>query len=382
MKILILPSWYPNEENPVNGIFFKEQAIALKKSGHDVIVAAYPELISLKSFGKMSNFRGISFSNEEGLPTYRISDYNYIPRIRRINLILARKRINKLINIIFEKYGVPDLIHAHSCLWGGYLGSEISEKWSIPLVITEHSTAFSRGLIDSFEEGCIKKALNRASSVIAVGPGLKKELTKYIDEKRIRIIPNIVNTNHFEYIDTELDRDTFTFFSLGLLTHKKGMDTLIKSFSKINNNNSKLVIGGDGEEKQKLMELVNNLDISKRVIFLGRLKRDDVKREMQNCNAFVLASRHETFGVVFIEALASGKPIIATKTGGPDDIINNNNGILVPVDDVASLTKAMDSMIYNYKKYDSFQIRSDCVERFSEEAVVKQINDIYMSIIK
>lgn len=377
MKILILPSWYPNEKNPVNGIFFKEQAIALKKNGHDVIVAAYPEFISLKSIGNRSNKIGLFFSNEEGLPTYRIANYNYFPRNRRMNFILARKRINKIIRIIFEKHGIPDLIHAHSCLWGGYFASEISKKWSIPLVITEHSTAFSRGLIDQFEEEYIKKALNIASSVIAVGPGLKKELTKYIVDSKISIIPNIVNTDDFKYIDKRLDYDGFRFFSLGLLTHKKGMDTLIKSFSKINNTNSKLIIGGDGEEKNKLLELVKDLSLSDRVIFTGQLTREEVKREMQSCNAFVLASRHETFGVVFIEALASGKPIIATKTGGPDDIINDKNGVLVPVDDIASLTKAMDSMINDYQKYDSIQIRNNCIERFSEEAVVKQINKIY-----
>ena len=169
---------------------------------------------------------------------------------------------------------------------------------------------------------------------------------------------------------------------MGLLEHKKGMDILINAFSEIHHNNTELVIGGDGEDREKLENLAIDLGISDRVKFLGRLDRDEVKMQMSSCNVFVLSSRHETFGVVFIEALASGKPIIASKTGGPDFIVNNKNGLLVPVEDIASLRDAMDEIIDNYLTYDPVEIRNDCIRRFSEESVVKELNKIYSQALQ
>lgn len=150
------------------------------------------------------------------------------------------------------------------------------------------------------------------------------------------------------------------------------MDILIKAFyNKFKGDmNVTLRIGGDGNEYINLKNLIRELGLESQVTLLGSLDRNEVAQEMANCTCFVLASRYETFGVVFIEALSFGKPIIATKCGGPEGIINNSNGILVNVDDIEGLSKAMLDIKNNINLYDSDSIKTYCKEKFSERAVI------------
>ena len=99
-------------------------------------------------------------------------------------------------------------------------------------------------------------------------------------------------------------------------------------------------------------------------------------------DCFVLPSRYETFGVVYIEALASGRPVIGALNGGAEDIINNLNGYLVPIDDIDKLAE---KMLELYKKIDSYneeEIRSDCLKRFSPEVIVNKIISVYKEVLK
>mgnify|MGYP001217429076 FL=1 len=113
---------------------------------------------------------------------------------------------------------------------------------------------------------------------------------------------------------------------------------------------------------------------------MGALDRKEVILHMNKCDAFVLASKFETFGVVFIEALSCGKPIISTKSGGPNSIVNSKNGLLVSVNNIEELSDAMLNLYRNYSQYNSEDIRNDCYERFSEPVITKQILDLYKSI--
>lgn len=116
------------------------------------------------------------------------------------------------------------------------------------------------------------------------------------------------------------------------------------------------------------------------VQFLGALDRKEVILQMNKCDAFVLASKFETFGVVLIEALSCGKPVISTKSGGPNVIVNENNGLLVPVDNIKELSNAMLDLYQNYSRYNPNNIRNDCYARFSETVIAKRIINLYNSI--
>lgn len=382
MKIMIVPSWYPTKENPINGIFFKEQALSLKKHGHEVVVL-YPEVQTIRDvhLSQSKKRRGLQWGIEDGLTTFRYTLLNLIPgRIPYSTALFFYHSFKKLYKEAVNKVGKPDIIHAHSCLWGGWAAAKMVKEEGIPLVVTEHSSKFIRGLLRPYEKEEIKKTLQLAAKVISVGPSLKLELQKYTNQS-IKVIPNIVNIDDFMLIESDSKKSRrFRFLSVAFLNHNKGMDILIKAFSKaFKGKEADLYIGGEGVEKQNLIQLVKDLGMEGQVQFLGMMDRTQVVKEMQQCDVFVLASRFETFGVVFIEALASGKPIIATKCGGPESIVNEDNGRLVPVENVEALSDAMEAMKENYTSYNQEQIRKQCIERFSEQAIIEQLTNIYLS---
>jgi glycosyltransferase involved in cell wall biosynthesis len=378
MRVLIVPSWYPTDLKPIGGIFFKEQAQALQKSRHKVTVA-FPELWSVKTFSKQKHHSGISFEVEDGIKTYRSRGYNYLPRVPYVAGLIYYRRLKKLFEKIVKEQGEPDIIHAHSCLWGGWAAAKLAKKRNVPLVITEHSTAFARDLIKPYQKRGIVKTLEASKKIIVVGPGLERKLSRYVSHHKITLIPNIVNTEYFRpNSSNSSENNRFRFFSVGFLNPKKGMDILLKAFAKsFKEENVELVIGGDGRERSNLEQLTRDLDIKSQVQFLGELSRKEVRQQMQQSDAFVLASRYETFGVVFIEALACGKPVVATKCDGPESIVNEKNGLIVPVENIKALSESMEKIVNSIEDYNSDLIRDDCLKRFSEKAVITQIGNVY-----
>ena len=379
MHVMFIPSWYHNKRNPVHGSFFKEQALAIQESGVKVTVA-YNEIWPLTLLFKVKEKIGLSFKIEEGLRTYRYKNFNYLPKNPKMFKIF-NKRLDKLYKEIVEKEGKIDLIHCQSSFWAGISAAYISRKYNIPLVITEHSSLNRAVYIKESYKPFIKKSYLEADVLISVGNGLKKEMSEFSGRKDIKVIHNLIPVENF-YIN-ENKNNTFTFFSLAFLEGEKGMDVLIKSFSKyFKNINVKLLIGGEGSQKEYLINLSKELNIDSKIEFLGALSREDVSKYMSLCDAFVLASKYETFGVVYIEALASGKPVIGALNGGAEDIINSNNGLIVKTNDIDGLGNAMKYIMDNIDLYKPEEIRSECIKRFSKSKITNEILEVYDSLLK
>ncbi|MGL5086843.1 MAG: glycosyltransferase [Clostridium sp.] len=378
MHIMFVPSWYANVRNKVHGSFFKEQALALQDAGIKITIA-YNEVWPLTLLGKTREMKGINFEVEDNLKTYRYKNYNFIPK-SPLMFKVFNKRMEKLYKDIVKNEGKIDIIHAQSSLWGGISASYISKKYNIPLVITEHSSV-ERGVYvrDSYKP-LIKESYNSARKLIAVGSGLKKELKEFSGREDIEVINNLVPIELFE--EKRLNnRDEFIFFSLAFLEGEKGMDTLIKAFADgFKGTNCMLKIGGAGSQRAGLEDLAEKLGVKTQVIFLGGLLRSEVSKYMNECDIFILASRYETFGVVYIEALACGKPIIGTYNGGAEDIVNDFNGELVNIDDVISLKNSMINIKNNIDSYNSQDIKNDCIRRFGKETFVSKILNVYNKI--
>jgi len=114
---------------------------------------------------------------------------------------------------------------------------------------------------------------------------------------------------------------------------------------------------------------------------MGTQPRKIIAEYMKNADCFALASETETFGVAYIEALASGLPIIAARSGGPEDFIDDSNGILVDVNNVEDLTKALKSLYMNIKKYVKDNISNNAKERFSGELIARRLEKVYIEVL-
>lgn len=380
--VLMIPSWYRTEEQPVIGSFFHEHALALYEAGMRVGVA-YPEIRQLRRLTPgllLRNHFQSSVHMEGPLPTCRLHGWNLFPKLMKQQMEAWCRYAEKLAMRYFDTYGKPDLIHAQSSVWAGIAAKRISEKTGIPYCITEHASVFMKqAVLGTHWTKCwstpyIRDAFDHAKKIIAVSSALKKALHPYT-EKEIEVIPNVVDTRLFQP-KKRIVREDFHFLTVSYLVPRKRVDLLLQAFKQVDGH---LTIGGDGPEKPRLIQLAKELGIEKNVSFLGALSREGVRDAFQKADAFVLASEHETFGVVCIEALASGIPVVATRSGGTEDIVDEQVGFLVPVNDVEALAAAMKRIKKNALSYDPEELHSIAHQRFGPEAVYQKCKNIFLN---
>ncbi|WP_027631813.1 glycosyltransferase [Clostridium hydrogeniformans] len=385
--ILLIPSWYKNHENPHLGTFFTDQALALKRNNMEVGLI-FCECRSLKSFS-MLEFKNTHFNyehfNDRGINTVRFNAWNPFPKMKRLSTRYWVNRTVALFEEYISIYGIPDIIHAHSAIYAGYAASIISKKYNIPYVLTEHFTGYARGIVKGNDMKLAKKAFEMSSSNIAVSTPFAKLLEDQLglDRESINVIPNLIDTDFF-YKYNEKDKEKFIFQTTAFLTEKKNISFLVESFyiAFKNSENVMLRIGGDGEEKDNLSNLVKKLGIENKVEFLGALNREEVRDAIHKANVFVLPSRYETFGVVLIEALSTGIPVIATRCGGPEDIIQYDGlGEIINVDDKEALSRSMMYVYKNYDKYNQNEIRKFIINNYSQDSITRKNINIYNEVL-
>jgi glycosyltransferase involved in cell wall biosynthesis len=289
---------------------------------------------------------------------------------------------SQLIYLISRKEK-PDILHAHVSYPGGVIAQRLSSKYDIPYVVSEQSgvallqAAFTTyGLKDS-----ILSCFKNASAVSALSTFHKTELQK-LGIENIAVIPNLVNEEIFVIPEEKNKKEYFTFFSLANLKESKGIKDLLLSIAKVvlAKKNTRFRIGGGGKESNNFMQMAIDFKIDKFIDWLGEIDRDAAAVEFKKCDAFVLPSKSESFGVVYIEALACGKPVVATNCGGPADSVNTANGLLVEVGDIDAIASAMMYVIDNIETFDGEKIREEALSKFSRKVVTSKMRDFYFQV--
>ncbi len=374
MYILIISRGYPTEKYKMNGIFEFDQAKALAACGCKVVFA----VIDLRSIRRMRKF-GIDSFIKDGVQIEAINlPCGNIPK--RMLYAIGELGLKILYKIIKKKYGQPDIIHGHFTQMG-YIITRALRESDIPIILTEHSSLIHNKTIDNRLYEAAKYSYENADRVIAVSTSLSASIYKNFNIRAV-CIPNIVNTEMFTYKVNNRD-NLFRIISTGSLIKTKRMDLLIDAFYKAfsKNINIHLYIFGDGVEKISLERKIKEYNLEDNIRLMGLQTRNVIAEYLQNSDCFVLASQSETFGVAYIEALAVGVPVIATKCGGPEDFINNSNGILVEVDDVESLSEALKYIYNNICNYNREEISRDTKSRFSNNIIGNRLIDVYRQTI-
>jgi len=291
--------------------------------------------------------------------------------------------IKKTVERVLDKFGKIDIIHAHVSYPAGFIAYKISKEFNIPYVLTEHMGPFPfKSLLKAnkpIDE--IITAFQNANRTIAVSRALCNHI-KSFGLTCTDVVPNLVDESKF-YLSYKKNY-LFTLLTVCSITEGKGIDILFYAISKLDKSfisKTQFIIGGDGPKLDEYKNLAKKLGLSN-VYFIGRVNRNEAPRIFSSSHVYVMPSRHETFGVVYAEAIASGLPVIATRCGGPEDIVNESNGILIDVDDIDGLGNAISYMFENYYKYDPNKIREDFEKRFSKKAVVSQLMKIYNEVLQ
>jgi glycosyltransferase involved in cell wall biosynthesis len=391
-NIFVIPSWYPSEGFPTSGVFIKEQINAISNFdnsinqfistwGHDQghLSLRNPKTLykaikwRIKSSRKIIKYKSnlielyspsLSWSNQ--LP---FGGYRSLLKVNRRNLKQAFSLFNNI-----------NIIHAHSVYPGGIIASILSKEFNIPFVITEHMGMRNPSLLKKGKPlNEILNAYNEAHKIITVSDFLKIKLEAH-NIKNIMVIPNLVNEDVFNIQNKQNKK--FIFFTLCQILEIKGIDILLHAIKKMKgvSNSVEFWIGGSGPMLNQYKSLADSLKISSKIKWLGHINPEESPGFFQTCNVFVLPSKYETFGVVYAEAIACGKPVIASRCGGPESIVNDINGVLIKSESVEELSEAMTKMIDNSQNYSSREIRKDFLSKFSRVRVVNQIVEMYKNI--
>lgn len=278
----------------------------------------------------------------------------------------------------------PDIIHAH-VFTAGVPAVILGKLYRIPVVITEHACDFPLRILSSLRRIKARFAFNRAVAILPVSDNLGEAIKAYDVKTSFKVIPNAVNTEVFYpplpqtgASEGRKNQGKRLLLVAGL-TPIKGVPYLLETLSQIRQGRKdfSLDIVGDGPNRQEYEELSRKLGLNSTVNFHGLKPKEEVAQFMRNCDFYVQPSLWETFGVVYIEAMACGKPVIASRLPVLIEIVNEDVGILVPPKDVKALKEAIEYMLDNYKGYSPEKIAQYASERFSYEVVGKMLDEIY-----
>jgi glycosyltransferase involved in cell wall biosynthesis len=413
MHILIIPS---EEFLPVfsetTGIFQYHQAKVLQDAGHKVGVISISQSFSFTMIAKglffklarkkVNNacdnhsfsgliklayrkvFRPTWFLQQEtvrGISVLRIDGLFYRPPVENKNHYGWIKAGLAAYKEYIRLNGVPEIIHAHNAVYAGMLCQAIEKRYRVPYIVTEHSTAFARKVITSEKIlQRIKAAYNRSVLLSCVSEPFCHLLNQQFAFNRFRCLHNVLDPD-FENreINIQEKNDEFVFINIAELHPKKDHFTLINAFKEVylKHPQARLWIGGEGILSEELHALVAKENLQEAVRFLGLLNRDQVFDAMGKADCFVLSSKYETFGVVVIEAMLLGKPVIATKCGGPESFVRDFTGIIVNKENKAELVQAMSEMLHRLKRYDAGQIREYAIQTFGAASFLNNVMQLY-----
>lgn len=378
--LVVVPVNYPDAKNPMKGIFYRRQALALAESGLDVTVVAIQLVSLLEALKNPMHFRAFRRSATQTGTLTEIRVKAMVWRPGSEAAIVAAHR--KIVLRELKKLNHIDLLQAHVAWFAGVSIAQVARKLGLPYIITEHSSLIvsSKGF-SAYRQDGIRSAYQGAHVNVAVSHFLKNAMEANFDAPRVEVIPNSVDGSFFHPADRQ--KKEKIIFSAGNLKPSKGFRELIAAFAHIDEA-YKLRIAGSGDDAftQELALLVGALKLSERVTFTGQLTPEALRDEMQNAACFALPSYHETFGVVYIEALACGLPVLAGNLGGHTEFITFDRGVVVDVHDQASVIGGLRDLINRIDTFDCKALRAGVLAEFGHTTVTQRMRNVIDHTLK
>lgn len=359
MRILVLSHMYPKPYNPVYGIFIHHQVKELVNRGCEAVVlspvryAPFPLYLLDK---KWKGYRQTPTSGTvEGIPVYypRYLSFPFNLGGHRSGYRLASGAAD-LVARIYADFKF-DLIHAHVALPSGYAALLLKEKYPVPVVVTIHGVDLQSTIHrNQKSRAAVGTVIAKADHIVTVSNKLRRiAVDSFGHEDKITTIANGI----FPLVFPEQGGPPHQkiMLSVSNLIKSKGIDLNLKALAALKDRYPGLLyrIVGAGPDRERLQKIVKELNLEERVQFLGSLPNREAVQEMSKADVFSLPSWREGFGVVYIEALSQGRPVIACRGEGIEDVIEHGeNGLLVEPQDVGSLTEALDYLLTHREEAD------------------------------
>ena len=356
-----------------SGVVATELGLALSRRGHEVHFVTYKQPVRLEQISSQIRF------HEVNVPEYPL--FHYQP----YELALS----SKLVNVV-KNYGI-ELLHVHYAIphaYAGYMAKKMLEEEgiSIPMVTTLHGTDITLVGNHPFYKPAVTFSINNSDFVTSVSRSLKEDTLKFFEiKKEIEVIPNFIDVAKFQQKTfTDCQRELMAYDDEKIITHVsnfrkvKRVEDVVQIFFNIQKKlKARLMMVGEGPEREVAENLVRELNIRDRVLFLGQ--SNEIDKILCFSDLFLLPSETESFGLAALEAMVHSVPVISSNTGGlPEVNIDNFSGFLHKVGDVDGMSKSALSILGDREKLQQFKRQAlEAAKKYDINEIVPKYEDLY-----
>jgi glycosyltransferase involved in cell wall biosynthesis len=381
LKILHIASWYPSKVHGSLGNFIQRHVSAISILHSCELWYASPVSNESPLLGESEVVENDGFLERITYPKATK------PGVRAVTRALLKLEPG-------EEMGEPDIVHLHVAFPAGRAARILSEKWGVPLVVTEHWTAYHDSQhIPLWRRVAMRKTAASTSVFVPVTDQLGEKMREFKMQNSsssavYKTIPNVVDTEQFQIgsrVRQSVDPIKILHVS-SLDESQKNITGILHTLAALKISNpdfqfhAKFMGGSDPERLQKVRRYAGSLNLtSPCILFSGPKESDEVAEAMKEADVVLLFSRKENFPCVIAEAWAAGTPVITTDVGGISEHMDESRGILIDSGDESGLAKAILSLD---RGWDAEGIRKYAVDNFSVKAVAEAYDEAYRIALK
>jgi N-acetyl-alpha-D-glucosaminyl L-malate synthase BshA len=360
-----------------SGVVATELGTALAKRGHEIHFITYKQPVRLELLANHIHF------HEVNVPEYPL--FKYQP----YELALS----SKLVNII-KQYKI-ELLHVHYAIphaYAGYMAKKMleAEGVKIPMMTTLHGTDITLVGNHPFYKPAVTFSINNSDVVTSVSESLKEDTLRLFDVKvPIEVVPNFIDMKKHDFSFTDCKRELLAEKDELIITHVSNMrkvkriDDVIRIFYNIQKKlPAKLMMVGEGPERENAERRCRELGVEDKVAFLGN--SEEIDKILCFSDLFLLPSEKESFGLAALEAMASGVPVVSSNAGGLKEVnIHGESGYLCDVGDVAKMSDYALKILSDPNQLKQFKERAKQIAfKFDTEKIVPHYEKLYFSALE
>ncbi len=392
IKVLILSRNYPNAVMPRAGLWVEGLVRALDPMCEVRVVSPVPYCPPLPGFVEQTRLRDIPprdringmevrhprFATGPGysLHSYEADTYSWG----------VRREVDRL-----RREFSFDVIHGHFSYPDGVAAVRLARRYGVPALITEHAPWLP--WMEQYPR--VRRQAVWASGKCAFHVGVSRYVRDTIahftpESENLCVVPVGVDGSVFVSDPDIRARDPNLILYVGRIHPIKGIDILLLAIRRLIDRRPEarlLLVGGSGlfrdyrKQERRLRAMARQLDLGRHVEFVGEKSPREVAQLMRESSVVVLPSRAESFGAVLVEALSCGIPVVATRCGGPEDIVNEGVGVLVEKEDVEALATAMQRVLSSPERYDPHLLRRYALDYFAWDLIGRRYVDLYRKAV-
>ena len=360
-----------------SGVVATELGLELSKKGHEVHFITYSQPVRLELLGANVHFHEVHVPN---YPLFHYQPYELALSSKIVDMVKVHQ-----IDVLHVHYAIP---HAYA----GYMAKKMlhEEGIELPIVTTLHGTDITLVGSHPFYKTAVTFSINKSDAVTSVSQSLKEDTQRLFNTKKdIIVIPNFVDLDKYTPTTKNCQRDLLAMPDERVITHisnfrsVKRIPDVIHIFHAIQKEiPSKLMMIGEGPEREKAEQLCTELNIENKVVFLGN--SNEVNKILCFSDLFLLPSETESFGLSALEAMASGVPVVSSNSGGlPEVNINGRSGFLSPVGDIKSMSQNAIHILKNKTDLEVFKKGAKSTAlKFDIHQIVPAYEEIYKTALK